>query len=259
MENKKDGLHIKTLNWESLPADKTVYLYKIIPYKYLLRWIYEEKIRFKQVAGWDDVYELFLFKQKFVKDGNAVDFSAVQRTIYGQSWSLLRDSDALWRIYSPDKLSVRISTTFNDLVALMEKNTSCLRGIEVFVGKVIYLKKNKINEKIQEYLPDIFSDNNVVDSLFVKRDSFSYEKEVRIILKKMTECDGEIVSNREIPFTDISIRPIELIKEIAFDYRLDDALFNCLKSTIQILLPGISVRRSTLGTLDVNSYNLNTK
>ena len=223
---------------------------------YLLRWLYEGKIRFNQVASWDDVYELFLFKQKYIQNGVPVDFNAASRAIYGQSWSLLSDSDALWRIYSPDKLSVRIKTTFSDLYTLLAQSDALLQGGIIYLGIVDYLTKKDIDNRITSYLPNIFDKQNIIDSLFIKRNSFSHEKEVRIILWNETvmEDNGHNIPRNIPPYVNISIQPKDLIKEITFDYRLDDNLFNCLKSTMQVLLPGVKIQKSTLGTFQSKTY-----
>ena len=259
MSENNSKLKVKLINLKKpQQGDKELYLYKIIPYKYLLQWIYAEKVRFDQIAKWDDVYELFLFKQKYIQNGNPINFEAESQSIYAQSWSLVRDSEAMWRIYSPDKLSVRIKTSYNNLVGLLESSDIFSKGLGAYLGKIKYMKPKNIDEKIHEYSKNIFSEENIVDSLCIKRESFSHEKECRIILWKQTvEMTNGCNAQTEIsPYINLAIRPLDLIQEIAFDSRLDDNLFSCLKSALHVLLPGIRIQKSTLGIIKPKTYTI---
>ncbi len=258
---EKQKLKVKLINWDGEYRGKKDFpLYKIIPYKYLLQWIYAEKVRFDQVSKWDDVYELFLFKQNYVqKDGSPYNLKAENFAFYGQSWTLLTsESDALWRIYSPDKLSVKIKTTYNKIGELLENSDAFSQKMGAYFGMVEYMKTKQIEEKIDEYVKDITSENNIANSLCIKRDAFFHEKEFRIILWKETvkEVDGRNVPS-EIPnYINLSIRPSELIQEISFDYRLDNNLYSCLKSIMQVLLPNVKIKKSPLGTFKPKTYTI---
>ena len=253
-EIKKVESVVELHNWENMPKDRDIYLYKILPYKYLLDWIYKSTMQFNQVSSWDDVYELFLFKQNYIdKNSTPINFKAASMAIYGQSWSLLRDSEALWRIYSPDKLSVRIKTTYEKLKEVLENGNTISQHIKPYLGKVEYLKKNLIMDRLENiYLKNIFTEQNIVDSLFVKRDSFMYEKEVRVILWQENDVNSQIPN----PYVHINVRPADFIKEVAFDYRLEDGLYTSLKSVLQVMLPKVRVQKSTLGIINTNTYTI---
>jgi len=252
-EVTKNDSAVRLYNWDNMPQDKEIYLYKILPYKYLLDWIYKDSMSFNQVSSWEDVYELFLFKQNYIKNSNPVDFKAASMSIYGQSWSLQKDLDALWRIYSSDKLSVRIKTTFSLLKKALENSNAMSHHIGTYLGRVEYMRKNQIIERLKDvYVKDIFSEQNIVDSLFVKRDAFSYEREIRIILWQ----ENDVHSKAPNPIVSINVHPADFIKEVAFDYRLDDGLYTSLKSALQIMLPKVKIQKSKLGIVDVKTYNI---
>jgi len=53
---------------------------------------------------WDDPFENFLYQAHLESaDGNPVSITGLRMRLYGQCWSLLPESDAMWRIYSPEK------------------------------------------------------------------------------------------------------------------------------------------------------------
>jgi hypothetical protein len=65
---------------------------------------------------WKDPFENFFLKCKAVaSDGTFVSLESLSESWYGQCWTKNRDSDAMWRIYSPNKDGVRVSTTIRKL------------------------------------------------------------------------------------------------------------------------------------------------
>lgn len=268
LRNKEN---VKLCNWNDSSEAKDVYIYKIIPYKYLLKWIHSNNIRFDQIlTAWDDVYELFLFKQEYKRNGGDVDVISAGTAIYGQSWSLEGESDALWRIYSPDKLSVKIKVSVKKLVELLGKSNAMQQSACVYFGKVEYLNEKRIISKIKnEYVPDLFKEETIVNSLFVKRDNFKYENEIRIILWKEYNKDCPRKNQNDIidqpqdvclpnvqPYLNLDIHPADIIEEVEIDFRLDDNLSRAFSCSLQNLLPNAIVKKSSLGTIKKNTYKL---
>ena len=173
---------IKWVNEKIKGIPQNYDIYKIIPLKYLLAWLKSNKIRFDQIAKWDDVYELFLFKQKYYSNVNgqklSVDMDAVSHAIYGQSWSLRKESDVLWRIYSPDHLSVKIHTTTGKLIAEMQKCGLSNSHFLAYLGGVKYYSlKGLQNQMTQYHKYGVTKEETMAYSLFDKRNVISYEKE----------------------------------------------------------------------------------
>lgn len=247
---------VKRINLGNIDLSK-LYLYKFINIEYFLQWINNAHIRIDKIEKWDDVYELFLFKQEFEKGGNLIDVWSEALSIYGQSWTTARELDAMWRIYSPDKFSVRIKTTAQHLIDAIEKSASTV-GRATYVGKVKYQTKKQIEADIQYYSQNIFKKEVLAASLLVKRDSFSYENEFRIVQKLPTivEKDGKNVL-AEIPqclYIDASMS--DFVLEVAFDSRLSDDMYNFLKSALQQKLPNVRIQKSTLGTIKKKRYKI---
>lgn len=261
MKNDYSEEPIKWVNEEQGSTPQNYDIYKIIPLKYLFAWLKSQRIRFDQIAKWDDVYELFLFKQKyFSKVSNQtlpVDMDAVSHAIYGQSWSLQKESDALWRIYSPDHLSVKIHTTTDKLIAEMQKCGLSKSHFIAYLGGVKYYSLKELQNQISRYVNyGILLEETMAYSLFDKRNALSYEKEFRIVVVQATQT--QIVNNKVnlpiYPFIQLDINPVNFIDDVFFDYRLDDDQFNGMKCSIQKLLPSARISKSSLGKFNSKTY-----
>ena len=167
-------------------------IYKYIPFKYLKLMIQNSSLYFGSVSSWEDVYENWFLKEKMVlpsgEKGNAMDLIP---GVFGQSWTLQEESDAMWRIYSkvdkkqPDYLddtAVRIKTTGRKLFDVIytddkDYNTSYI-GVVTYLSQNDFLKmQNSLSPLNPLYLNEVF-----VTSYFFKRTPFEHEQEVRPIL-----------------------------------------------------------------------------
>ena len=79
-------------------AKERGYLYRIMDFHRVVQMFEGEKFHFSHPSTWDDPYE------KFIKHH-------LSHALFAQCWSRAYSSDAMWRIYSPHGLGVRISTT----------------------------------------------------------------------------------------------------------------------------------------------------
>jgi hypothetical protein len=66
---------------------------------------------------WDDPFENFFFQQTVRGNkGSIGTFEHMRESFYGQCWTRnFKETDALWRIYSPLKNGVRVKTTLRKL------------------------------------------------------------------------------------------------------------------------------------------------
>lgn len=86
-------------------------IFKVLKFDYLLDMFLTKRNTLLNPSNWDDPYEnLFLNSEVEFKSGLCLK-SELGKSIFCQSWSSLKESDAMWRIYSPDNNSVKISTT----------------------------------------------------------------------------------------------------------------------------------------------------
>ena len=209
--------------------------------------IKKRKLYFPKVNKWEDPYELFFFKQEYYDAyGDIIEIYPKTNIIYGQCWSVQRDSDALWRIYSIDKMSVRIKTTKRLINQWIEKNNG-KNNIVIQSGLVEYKTKRDIDTCIKELtLCDVLNFQKLVDSLFIKRNNFEHEKEYRIIVRKE---DVSLESECALPkeYVEIPFEPENFIQEVYLDPRLPKEEADVLKHALSLLLGNTcSVSQSTL-------------
>lgn len=223
---------------------KETYLYRIMPLCRFLQMLDSKKMYLPRVSQWEDPYELFLFKQHFVNStGQEVDTLSQASRIYGQCWSTVRKSDALWRIYSPDRLSVQIKTSVEKLNSLKERKVG--NGLYLRLEQVKYMSEKNLSDWIASLKTPM---NSFLDSLFLKRDSFSHEKEYRLIawLADVDENNKPVACCPD--HIDLSIDdPLQMIYEVSLDPRLTNEEVELLKNAIALRLGGkCRVSQSTL-------------
>lgn len=215
-------------------------LYRIIPFDSLLRILAEQQNTLVKTSKWEDVYENFLLKEDLKPAKVKKILEPLVDSLYGQCWTTKQSSDALWRIYSPDKKSVRIKTTIGRLWNSL--NTLKQSG-DVYVGSVNYFSQNSIRNELLKRSPvkvELFI-QMLIASFFVKRKSFSHESEYRVIyVKSESEEDNSAVS--------YSIDPMDFIMNVYFDPRADEQYFKSCKNilTTAFKYPVNRIYKSTL-------------
>lgn len=108
-------------------------LYRIISLETFIDLLHNKRERYVRPATWDDNYEGDLFgkienpedRREIIEDmyynvcprnyeatiNNLLKLEHSKYFVYGQCWSTLSDSDALWRIYSYNHHAIQIKTT----------------------------------------------------------------------------------------------------------------------------------------------------
>lgn len=181
---------LKAANVISLDLDAPIYKY--IPFKYLKLMIQNSNLYFGKVSSWEDVYENWFLKEQMVlSSGEKVSAKELIPGVFGQSWTLQEESDAMWRIYSKldrtlhdylDDTAVRIKTTARKLYNVIYANDEDF--YTSYIGAVKYLSQNdflKMQDSLSPLNPLDLSEV-FVKSYFFKRAPFEHEKEVRPIL-----------------------------------------------------------------------------
>ena len=147
----------------------------------------ENKLFMDRIISWEDCYENFFFKEDFQVRINgayqSLSANNLATGIFGQSWTIIPESDALWRIYSKNKDAVRVKVNAQKLFHTIYTDNYCMA--DTWAGIVTYKKQSKIDKWVkdvcynqdsvtvwQEYAPK---------SLFYKRTEFQHENEFRIV------------------------------------------------------------------------------
>lgn len=202
-------------------------IYKIIPMNRLLDMLRDNELILVNIKLWEDVYENFFLKSKFKFEDEEFDIESDSDHYFGQSWSFEKDSDALWRIYSPDKQSVRIKTSlkilFNTIIETYDDENNYGFIFDRLIGAVSYKSKPELEDWIKEQT--IKRENiqpNIEESLFLKRDNFKHEKEVRAIYFPDKD-DAKIKPNSNSQLVSFKIDALHFIDEITFDPRAESS------------------------------------
>lgn len=223
-------------------ADRNKFVYRYISFDSLLQMLNERVIILVQTSYWEDAYENFIVKEKYFNDKQErIPVNWLSKMFYGQCWTGKMSSDAMWRIYSPDKKGVRIRTRIGKVLDVLSDEPSC------FLGRVEYLPQSKIEEDLLS-LNGHITENQLcrlmLESQFVKRNSFSHESEFRII--KMLNW-----SPREAePTQRISIDPFSFIENVLFDPRADQTYVERCKNILvnSFNYPAKRIKQSSLYT-----------
>lgn len=194
--------------------------------------------------SWADPYENFLKYSYGIEDENENvrhSFEGCSKLIFGQCWTLNAETDAVWRIYSPNKDRAKVKTTIRKLYELVQKIQD--KWFRSYIGKVKYLPEVEIKKNISkgiEYPRNYFfvRDRLIKEYYLVKRDTFKYENEIRLIVNlpdppenyvNAIYQDPDNLDTCNIPLDE----PGDLFDEIVFDPRMPDSLVRAYTSHLK--------------------------
>lgn len=143
------------------------YLYRYISFESFVGLVQNKALTFVLPELWDDPKEgvpFFKFLNSIEDDFEKIMYYSIYHKTFGQCWTKLSESDAMWRIYSYNNRAVQI---------------------KVDTDKLLLLKDVRI-------VPVEYTDSYIVDSskkmesfyksLARKRVAFQHENEVRLIV-----------------------------------------------------------------------------
>lgn len=214
------------------PSFLSIYkFYDIKKLKYVLtnKKLYLDRIQ----DSWEDKFENFFMKEKFIVDNEDYSIVSICRGVFGQSWTTLPESDALWRINSPDKNGVRIQTKAGKLIDATSVGDSS--SYDTWYGRVIYDDQDVIERFVSEQCSILSTSilrNLLPYSEFLKRREFEHEHEFRVIKILDEETSNKVEPYKRICF---SIDPADFIEGYLLDPRLSEAEFEKKKNLLRSL------------------------
>ncbi|MEW8687321.1 MAG: DUF2971 domain-containing protein [Candidatus Thiodiazotropha sp.] len=214
------------LNLSKKDYDKPVY--RIITKERLIELFQKGKNTLVHPSKWDDPYENFILKSQVRMKSGEVKAFDFHDNIYGQCWSRHKASDAMWRIYSPNKDGIRIKSTIRKLLSSLYFGNVNKPSMSCVIGKVEYLTETKLNNYANSiYVNGALSKDNLFRSLLVKRRAFKHENEVRLLYFDLDYTNaGKLFS--------FGIKPHELIDQIMIDPRKTYSDFLMIKDEIKV-------------------------
>ncbi|MCX7174862.1 MAG: DUF2971 domain-containing protein [Proteobacteria bacterium] len=179
--------------------------------------------------NWQDPFENFILRSRVrLKTGQLAQFSYHDQ-FYGQCWTLQSASDAMWRIYSPDRNAIRIRSTIRTVAESLSKSLGDYAQIQAFIGKVQYLSNKRLSEFASNWFPGTpkLGAKISAQTLLVKRPAFKHEREIRLLYFQHDPANtiGDLHW--------YSVNPHEFIDQIMIDPRMSEAEAVALKERIQ--------------------------
>ncbi|MCK9639888.1 MAG: DUF2971 domain-containing protein [Prolixibacteraceae bacterium] len=216
-----DYLHINAIN-----LDLSETIFRIFDWKYFIEDLYDKKLTLLKTMKWlnQDPFENFITNSKVSCRGR---FGKIDNSYFGSCWTLQSDCDGLWRNFSSNKRKcvVKVKTSTKKLFTTIYNINNPLHSSKYYIGKVKYIKKSAISDLFNHsYKKSELDDGFLfVQQLFLKRKQFSYENEVRIIVKEDSNDDK----------IKIPIDPNSLFDEIILDPFISTSNFSRKKKEIE--------------------------
>jgi len=177
---------------------------------------------------WKDPFENFILNAKGSYNGRDADLSNIRDSFYVSCWSLNSECDGLWRNYRSNNRScvVKAKTNAKKLFASIYDIKNNSHDTKYFIGKVKYVSDNSIINifKHTHNIRDLDDGLMFAQQIFIKRKSFKYEKEVRIIMR---------YNNYSNDIIQIPIDPNLLFDEIVLDPWIKPATYKRKKREIE--------------------------
>jgi len=218
------------INLKPNEIDKPIY--RIISFEHLIELFEFNRNTLLNPEKWEDKHENIFLNSTIEISGLQLK-SELGKSMYCQCWSFTKESDTMWRAYSPLKNSVKISTTPRKLLQGLFQIDNNIQ--KVFVGKVKYLTTSKLETLFKENAKDwIFEQGGLGKSktLLYKRYPFKNENEVRLIYNTFANFERLVLK--------YECDPNYLVDSIVFDPRIDYSDFKAKK--IKLLELGIKKR-----------------
>jgi hypothetical protein len=243
--------HINSINLT--PKELTHPVYRVMSFTRFIELLQRQELTLVRPHMWEDPFENYLYSFMQKKHlGTYKGLSRYGEDLFAQCWTLHRETDAMWRIYSPDNDGVRVRTDFSRLYRALALKVGIRATIDSFIGKVQYLTKEEIRDivsscEFQRSVDRADTSKHIARCLLLKRKEFSHEKEIRLI----HDC-WDPNQTRKGTLFDIPIDPNRLFDSVTIDPRTEYARFMEMKTTIKAKGFVRPVYRSRLYSLDLD-------
>lgn len=212
------------LEINSVDLDLTEDIYRIFNYEYFLNDLRDKELTLVHPLEWQDPYEnFFLNAVGKQEDGTLIGFEPVRNSFYSQCWSLKAECDGLWRNYKgQNDFAIQVKTNTKKLFNEIYDVNNTVHYLSYFIGKVEYVS----NEEIMSFFKDKVDFSNFqsgmefASTLLIKRLPFSYEEEIRVVVKAGESYD---TSNNLLK---VNLDLSSIIEEITFDPWISDVMFD---------------------------------
>jgi hypothetical protein len=227
------------MNIEGCELDTAIY--RVTQADRLIDMLRSKKITLVRPQLWDDPFDNLLLHTEFVLEGMGQVSMGFMRSFYGQCWTLEKESDAMWRIYSHCKNGVKIKGTIRKLLEAIYDSHDLSADRKYFIGKVRYLEMRQIDDIVNKLNMNYVTDRTFqfqTRMLLIKREAFKHEKEIRVIYRSDEEALEDIKT--------FQINPGQLVDQVVFDPRMTKDRYNCYRDKLRCLAYEGAIERSML-------------
>jgi hypothetical protein len=178
-------------------------LYRILDFSRAVQIFESESLYFAHPGTWEDPYETQVEHQG-------------SHALFAQCWCQLGVSDAMWRIYSPTHMGVRISTSTKKLSNAVKASARQL-GYDWEAGSIRYLSQHDLKlevRKIASSLEEEFDLTTAVKILYMKREAFEHESEWRATI--YCPDTDRLMQRKGI---SVAVNPHKIIDSVLLDPR----------------------------------------
>lgn len=186
-------------------------LYRYMPLSQFIAFIEKRQITLSQVISWEDTWEAPSRKIPTKNPDGTLEYPiySIEEDWFGQCWSLNGQSDAMWRIYSPDKQGILIDTTVEKFKLITDIKYGML-------APVIYY------DDLTEILLNTASFHHYKHFVngYLKRKAFDHEHEARLIT--INNIPGLGKKHKNVTHIQVDLNPNEFIEGITIDPRASE-------------------------------------
>lgn len=268
----KEKMNLEQLleNWPEYNSKFTrdTVLLRFMSKKYFLSMINNSRNTLMHVSTWPDVYEGLIYKLKyFLKDNNgvyqSVFLNSLYNDFYGQCWSVVPyASEVLWNARCRKRDGVCIKTTVGklaDSIAAVMTSKRC--GVACDLKSVKYRSSRGVRSFVnqmcnQQVANSLFSSFSKLKELFfVKRNEFSDEKEVRLLVsdpKQGSFSNGNLLISYSVDRT-------KFLEEVILDPRMGKSTVSKIKKAVVSagwMCNGMPLKVSQSDLYDFQSMNV---
>lgn len=203
-------------------------LYKHLPLENALKALNEKQLWFANPKEWQDPFEKRFIDAQYMRKGQRVSLKWTER-IFCSCMSMTSSSEAYWRVYAQDQLCVEFRINRATLLEELKRHSDC----DIYIGRVEYMLTNSITQPLKQipfnppcpyptHSPLFFA-----RLLLLKRFSFKYEDEIRII----------VVTNEALKKNGIALsygcESTTLVNQIVLDPRIGNNTALMLKHVFE--------------------------
>ncbi|MCL4484603.1 MAG: hypothetical protein M1445_18660 [Bacteroidetes bacterium] len=211
-------------------------IYRYCSLENALTMISKNSFWFSNPIKWPDPFERLFIDAEYLLNGAKLEFP-YKGKLFCMCVTQEINSEATWNAYSSTQIAIQFELNTKAFINLLEKQTK----YDVFIGKMNYLPTKDIwrNSGPEGFkMSDLF-DSNIDEKeklklLLLKRVSFEYENEFRIILISKSKTDSTNGVNIKIP--KIKTKFPKSIKEIIPSIKIGPSKNNDFVSALKKIL-----------------------